>query len=76
MVKRLLRLPVFLAILLALSLSAYAVSDAEITVHITKTGHRYHRAGCRYLRQSDYKVSLKEAKERGLTPCKVCDPPQ
>lgn len=76
MFKRLLKLPVILAFLMALSMSAMAVSDADITVHITATGHKYHKAGCRYLRQSDYKVSLKEAKERGLDPCKVCKPPK
>lgn len=44
------------------------------TVHITKTGEKYHRSGCRYLRQSDITVSLNEAKSRGLTPCSVCNP--
>jgi len=26
------------------------------TVHITRTGKKYHKAGCRYLRQSDFAV--------------------
>ncbi len=45
------------------------------TVHYTKTGHKYHSAGCRYLRQSDYTCSLKEALEMNLTACSRCDPP-
>jgi hypothetical protein len=46
------------------------------TVYITRTGKRYHRAGYRYLTSSQRAVSLKEAKEMGLTPCKVCRPPE
>lgn len=44
-------------------------------VHITRTGKKYHRAGCRYLSHSDIVVTLKEAKARGLAPCSVCNPP-
>jgi hypothetical protein len=47
----------------------------EITVYITKTGKKYHRLGCRYLRKSCIPISLTEAKRRGYTPCKVCKPP-
>jgi len=47
----------------------------EITVYITKTGKKYHRWGCRYLRKSCIPISLTEAKRRGYTPCKVCKPP-
>jgi hypothetical protein len=62
---------------LGLVLTAVAAkSDADIMVHITRTGHKYHVAGCRYLRQSDYIVTLKEAKSRGLGACSVCDPPR
>ncbi len=43
------------------------------TVHITETGSKYHRAGCRYLK-SDIEVTLEEALARGLTPCGVCNP--
>jgi phosphatidylserine/phosphatidylglycerophosphate/cardiolipin synthase-like enzyme len=47
----------------------------EITVYITKTGSKYHRSGCRYLRKSCIPISLTEAKRRGYAPCKVCKPP-
>jgi len=59
----------------ALLTVALAKSDADVTVHITKTGHCYHRAGCSSLRKSDFTVTLAEAKDRGLTPCKNCNPP-
>jgi len=48
----------------------------ETTVYITKSGSKYHRAGCRYLSKSMIPISLKDAKERGYTPCKVCKPPK
>ena len=51
-------------------------SNEAVTVHITKTGKKYHRAGCRYLKDSDSEVTLDEAKSLGLSPCGVCNPPQ
>ena len=45
------------------------------TVYITKTGKKYHRDGCRYLASSKTPISLKDAKARGYTACKVCHPP-
>lgn len=50
--------------------------DEEETVHITKTGKKYHRAGCASLGESDLKMTLEEAKAQGLTPCAKCDPPE
>jgi len=49
--------------------------DERITVYITRTGEKYHRANCRYLSKSKIPISLAEAKRRGYTPCKVCKPP-
>lgn len=48
----------------------------DITVYITKTGHKYHRAGCRYLSRSEIAITLSQAKAEGYTPCSVCNPPQ
>ncbi len=45
------------------------------TVYITRTGKKYHRDGCRYLR-SRIPISLKDAKAKGYTVCSVCRPPQ
>jgi hypothetical protein len=50
--------------------------NQSITVHITRTGKKYHMAGCRYLSHSDIPIDLKKAKEMGYTPCSVCNPPQ
>ena len=44
------------------------------TVYITKTGKKYHKSNCTYLRKSKIKISLKEAKSKGYTACKICNP--
>jgi uncharacterized protein YceK len=43
-------------------------------VYITKFGKRYHRAGCRYLQQSNIPISRSDAIARGYAPCEVCRP--
>jgi competence protein ComEC len=47
-----------------------------LTVYITRTGKKYHRDGCRYLGASKIPISLKDAKAKGFTACKVCRPPE
>jgi len=44
------------------------------TVYITKTGGKYHRAGCRYLSRSQISISKSDAINEGYTPCSVCNP--
>lgn len=41
-------------------------------VYGTRTGKKYHAAGCRYLAKSKVPMSLSDAKARGLTACSVC----
>jgi len=53
---------------------AAAEPEAE-TVYVTRTGSKYHRSGCQYLRRSRMPVSLKEAKQ-SYDPCSVCRPPR
>lgn len=45
----------------------------EDIVYITKTGKKYHRQGCRYLKQSKIAIEREEA-QKYYTPCKVCRP--
>jgi len=44
-------------------------------VYRTPSGERYHRATCSHVKGKAIRITLKEAKEMGLTPCKVCHPP-
>ena len=54
-----------------------AATDAdEVYVYITKTGKKYHRDGCRYLKHSKILITLEDAKARGYEACKVCKPPK
>lgn len=44
----------------------------ERTVYITRTGNKYHKDGCRYLRQSKIAISLSDAQAQGYTACSIC----
>ena len=56
--------------------TAEAAQDpATITVFVTRTGEKYHRDGCQYLRHSRIATTLREAVNRGFGPCSVCRPP-
>lgn len=44
------------------------------TVYITKTGSKYHRAGCRYLRSSKIAIDVDDAIAQGYDACSVCNP--
>ena len=43
------------------------------TVYVTKTGKKYHRGTCLYLKKSKVAISRKKAVKR-YQPCKVCKP--
>jgi len=49
--------------------------DQSQTVYVTRTGSKYHRDGCTYLK-SRIPISLRSAKARGYTPCSRCNPPE
>ncbi len=48
--------------------------ETAVTVYITKTGSKYHKAGCRYLSKSSIPIDLASAKSN-YSPCSVCRPP-
>jgi len=50
-----------------------AASEKDI-VYITKSGRKYHRAGCSYLGRSSIPISRREAEARGYLPCSRCKP--
>ncbi|GIV20060.1 MAG: hypothetical protein KatS3mg023_1811 [Armatimonadota bacterium] len=50
------------------------IDPLERIVYITRTGERYHVAGCRYLARSMIPIKLKDALALGYTPCKICNP--
>lgn len=50
-------------------------SPPDVTVYLTRTGSKYHRAGCQHLAKSAIPIGLSEAKAEGYSPCSVCNPP-
>lgn len=50
-------------------------TSSGVTVYITKTGAKYHKSGCSYLK-SKIEISLSDAKAQGYTACSRCDPPK
>ena len=49
-------------------------ADQSETVYVTRTGAKYHRAGCRSLAKSQIPMPLSEAVKR-YGPCSICRPP-
>jgi hypothetical protein len=44
------------------------------TVYITRTGKKFHRAGCPSLRYSAIAMKRWEAIAKGYAPCNICNP--
>jgi hypothetical protein len=53
---------------------AFSSNVLSQTVYTTKTGEKYHKSNCKYLKYSKKEISIKRAKELGYTACKVCKP--
>jgi len=53
-----------------------SIPDDTVVVYITRTGTKYHRAGCHHLKHSCIPVTLTEAREQGYSACSVCKPPE
>jgi endonuclease YncB( thermonuclease family) len=56
------------------AMSQPAETSGEIVVYVTKSGTKYHREGCQYLKKSARAIPLEEAVER-YAPCSRCKPP-
>lgn len=50
--------------------------SGDTIVYITKTGAKYHNAGCSSLSRSCYEITLSNAVSQGYTPCSKCTPPR
>lgn len=52
-----------------------AEPESDVTVFVTRTGSKYHRGSCSYLRKSRTPMKLSEARGR-YGPCSRCRPPR
>lgn len=63
-----------LRLLLFILSIAFTSNVVSQTVYTTKTGEKYHKASCKYLKYSKKAISLDKAKALGYAACKVCKP--
>ncbi len=68
---------IFIFLFTALTVIFAAGKAADTKVYITSSGKKYHYKDCRTLKKSKkiQEVTIKTARDKGLTPCKVCNPP-
>ncbi|WP_303318572.1 hypothetical protein Q4Q34_04495 [Flavivirga abyssicola] len=52
----------------------FSINVSSQAVYVTKTGAKYHKGNCRYLKYSKKEMTLEKAKSRGYTKCLVCKP--
>lgn len=50
------------------------VHPVQEVVYVTKSGSKYHKGTCHYLKKSKIKTTKTEAKNAGYSPCSVCKP--
>ena len=53
--------------------SQLSETPATQTVYVTRTGTKYHRGSCRYLKYSKIAIALDKAKQN-YSPCSICRP--
>ncbi len=51
-------------------------ASGDTIVYVTKTGKKYHNAGCSSLSKSKIEKTLQSAVDNGYEPCKKCNPPK
>ena len=64
------KLYIFTLLLLVLSMSLKAQM-----VYKTPSGKKYHLATCRMVKNVSEEITIQQAIELGLEPCKICNPP-
>jgi hypothetical protein len=64
----------FIRIALFIISIAFASNLGAQTVYTTKTGEKYHKTSCRFLKYSKKETTIKKAKALGYVACKVCKP--
>ena len=57
-----------------LALLLFSFSLQAQTVYKTPSGAKYHLASCHAVKNVSEQISITQAKELGLEPCKICKP--
>ena len=58
-----------------LILLAFTFSTKAQTVYKTPSGAKYHLASCRMVKNTSEAITISQAKQLGLEPCKICNAP-
>jgi hypothetical protein len=66
----------FKSIFIIIGILFLVSASANTKVYITKSGDKYHKSSCSYLRNSKIEISLKDAIDQGYTACSRCKPPK
>ena len=61
-------------LLSAIFIAVSSIGSAQ-SVYKTPSGEKYHLESCRMVKNVSNKISLADALESGLEPCKICKPP-
>lgn len=43
-------------------------------VYMSHGSKKYHKKGCKFIREEENPITVSDAEDMGLTPCKVCKP--
>lgn len=62
-------------IIISIIALVFSLSVTSQTVYATKTGDKYHKSNCRYLKYSKKELSLNKAIMLSYKACSVCKPP-
>ena len=63
-----------LQFLLFFGLMVFAYQVPAQSIYVTKTGEKYHKGSCHFLKNSKKEISFEKAQQLGFTACSVCKP--
>ena len=66
---------IMLRSLISISFFLIALTGRSQSVYKTPSGQKYHLATCHMVKNVSEKLTIAEAREMGLEPCKICKPP-
>ncbi|WP_188606584.1 hypothetical protein [Aquaticitalea lipolytica] len=64
----------FIKVVIFIFCLSYACDMPAQNVYVTKTGTKYHKETCHFLKNSKKEITYEKAIERGFDACSVCKP--
>ncbi|MBQ7577391.1 MAG: hypothetical protein IJT21_03875 [Synergistaceae bacterium] len=65
---------IIFCVIAGISCAKTFADESANNVVITAKGKKYHKPGCRTVKQVSQTLTISEAQKRGYKPCKVCKP--